>query len=878
MQYILLINNMKKNDIINIIGYPEKNISEHPSKKNLLWIYPTLWWEIDRILKNKKIYKNKSFSMSDCPKNSNFDLKNFRNDKKSLIKVLDKLSELLWDKKPIVFLSDWCFTNDLFIRELWEVLEDDYNKYVEEVEISYTDKSKNNHISNYLYENSILILWWSLTNLEDVPQELYDSELVNFIVDVHKNKINSKLIWICWWHQFISHIIWLDEIISEKITTTYIWEAQFWVMPSKLITNINSVPFAYRWALNAITNNWKNLIVSATLTRTWHVDLNFLKSYRLQSQSLFPLLIDPITKSSRICWSKNSQYFWVQDHYEVKSKDNDILHENINNLLKGLINTYWNNVKNILSNIEKQRKFNNELWKPLYTSILLSFSNSIIAKDKHNKNNINEKDADTWKNISNQKLKSIISKENFWDEKISNINFLKRLDEKGILKLVTYLDWSISRWSEEVSNILWFDLLKLMKIHKKFLKDFRINTWNYIYRDLWAGRWKLVDDIENKIGLSIEDNESMVAYWVSDYAYFNIYEWLINLNQFKDVPKNVFKIFVEELITYYKKQNTWSEEEKIIKSLESIKLKAKYFKICSMFSEWKTYRFNDQQKELSNEDKKFIKYNKDRINDLKEYIKENFYDLVNWIYDKMIFSDFNSLYINDKNIKTVDFQTAIRATCHIDENNISELAQNYVDHYANIWSIFVDNWIIRSDSWVPRIKEFIDLEKNNKEIKVIFIYDTKTSYVTSAIVNRVFYLSEEKIKSCLEDWYILLTVDEIDKCSFFKLERFFRELMIFTFKNLQFSHDKNKEIIDFLKELSANMNIKTIEQIKEMMIGKINYLIDDINEKYNKRYSKMNWQIFDKYLENVGQDIIEFFQKWEVNTPSWFNPNFERNN
>jgi hypothetical protein len=869
---------MKENDTIHIIGYPEDNISKHPSIKNLLWIYPTLWLEIDRILRNKKIYKNKSFSIWDYPKNSNFDLKNFKNDKKSLLEALDKLSEILWDKKPIVFLSDWCFTNDLFTRELWELLEDDYTKYVEEVEVSYIDETKNNHIPKYLYNNSILILWWSFTNLEDVPQNLYKSELVNFIVNVHKNKVNSKLIWICWWHQFISHIIWLDEIISEKITTTYIWEAQFWVMPSKLVTNINNVPFAYRGPLNAITNNWKNKIVSASLTRTWHVDLNFLKSYRLQTQSLIPLLIDPITKSSRICWSKNSQYFWVQDHYEVKSKDTDILYENINNLLKELINTYWNNIKKILSNIEKQSKFNNELWEPLYASILLSFSNSIIAKEKHYKNNINEKDADIWKCISDKKLKSIISKENFWDETIPNSNFLKKLDEKGILKLVTYLDWSISRWSEDFSNILWFDLLKLIKIHKTFLNDYKINTWNYIFRDLWAGRWKLIDDIENKIGLSVEDNESMVTYWVSDYAYFNIYEWLISLNEFKDIPKNVFKIFVEELIIYYKKINIWSEEEKITKSLESIKLKTKYFKVCSMFSEWKTYRFNDQKEKLTREDKKFIKYNKNRINDLKEYIKENFYDLIMWIYDKIIFSDFNSLYINDKNIKTVDFQTAIRATCHIDENNISELAQDHVDHYANIWSIFVDNWIIRSDSWVPRIKEFIDLEKNNKEIKVSFIYDTKTSYVTSAIVNRVFYLPEEKIKSCLDDWYIMLSTDEIDKCSFLKIERFFRELMIFTFKNLQFSHDKNKEIVNFLKNLSANMNILTPEQIKELIILKINSLIINVNKEYNKKYTVMDWEIFDKYLENVNNDIIDFFKWWKIIIPEWFNQAFERNN
>jgi hypothetical protein len=86
----------------------------------------------------------------------------------------------------------------------------------------------------------------------------------------------------------------------------------------------------------------------------------------------------------------------------------------------------------------------------------------------------------------------------------------------------------------------------------------------------------------------------------------------------------------------------------------------------------------------------------------------------------------------------------------------------------------------------------------------------------------------------------MLSTDEIDKCSFLKIERFFRELMIFTFKNLQFSHDKNKEIVNFLKNLSANMNILTPEQIKELIILKINSLIINVNKEYNKKYTVMD--------------------------------------
>jgi hypothetical protein len=47
-----------------------------------------------------------------------------------------------------------------------------------------------------------------------------------------------------------------------------------------------------------------------------------------------------------------------------------------------------------------------------------------------------------------------------------------------------------------------------------------------------------------------------------------------------------------------------------------------------MFSNSTTYRFNDQEEKLTKKDEEFLKHNIYRINDLKEFIKNNFYDLV----------------------------------------------------------------------------------------------------------------------------------------------------------------------------------------------------------------------------------------------------------
>jgi hypothetical protein len=57
-------------------------------------------------------------------------------------------------------------------------------------------------------------------------------------------------------------------------------------------------------------------------------------------------------------------------------------------------------------------------------------------------------------------------------------------------------------------------------------------------------------------------------------------------------------------------------------------LDTKSFKLCTMFSDSTTYRFNNQEEKLTKKDDEFINYNKDRIDDLKTYIKSNFYDLI----------------------------------------------------------------------------------------------------------------------------------------------------------------------------------------------------------------------------------------------------------
>lgn len=870
------------NNQINVFPYPKEKIDSHPTIEFLLESFsPTFRARVTEAIWEKSRYIDYSQLSTGGLDNINHksDIDNLENTKKLLIESLEKLSEISWGKAPIVFISDSCFTNDSFIFELKDLLGNDYNKFVKEITISYTDNSKNLNLSKGLYENSIVILWWSFSDLEDIPDSLFKSDLANFIKQVNNDKINSKLIWVCWGQQFVSSIIWFDEMFSEKIITTYRWVAQFWAMPIS-ITNINQVPHIAKPIVRSITHNLENLRLSSIFTRTWHVDFNLFDTFQALSlySSIAVIWVDPITKSPILWMTKNWNIIWNQAHFEIDiNRDKKTLVDQIENLIPSLQKTYWNEVEKVLLNTKQEYQAKEKLWQLFYVPSLLTFANSIIAK--HEFRTQNQEKEEIYKATPKEiqgKITQIISKENF-DEHIDKSKLLEKLDQEWILEMLVSFDRKINRWLQEASNLVWFDFENFIKEHKEANKD-----TNYICRDLGSGNWTLVNDIE-KLGVNIHG--------VSNQAYFDIYNSLIKLEQFSNWPrKNILKIFIEKLINKYKTLVSWSVKQRVIKAMEDINLTEndESFLVNSMFSE-ETYRFNDQERQkLDKQEIKFKNENPDFIQDIKDYIKNHFYEFISWNFDSTLFSDFSSLRINDKLIKKINLQLAIRSTCHIDSKDLENLLDTYVNIFAKPWSVFFDNWIVRSDSWVPRIQEYLDLEKNHKDIKVYFIYDPKTSYVTSAIILKQPYTDKKMIEKNLQSGYKLLESDEISKSSFFKIERIFRETMILCFKDLNFNHDKNKEISLFLEELSSESDSLSTQEIKQKIIEKINILIREINkelkEKYKKEaekkyiweYSEIDENVFDFYLEKMKPELKEFLSLWNVENPGWFNKNFKR--
>lgn len=846
-----------------VYPYPSELVSDHPSVEYILENYfPTLKQKVVEVLQKKTRRIDENFLIDDIPKNTSvISPANLEKNKFQLKIYLDNLLELVWGKKPIVFIADGCFTNDLFVRELKEMLEDDFDRYVEQVAISYTDETKNTHIKDHLYENSIVILGGSFSDLEDIPSWFLESDLARFIKDVHNGKVNNKLIWICWWQQLISSIIGFEEIFSEKIITTYKWVAQFWVMPGQLIWDMHQIPYLYRNIVNSITDNSHGYI-SSVYTRTWHVDFNFLDSYTLSSNSIHPLFVDSISGSPLIWWTKNGNILWNQAHFEINPSDDKlILEEQFHSLIPSLQQVYGRQIENILLNIKRGEGIES-LFQAFYSSALLSFSYSIIKKHLYfhteKRNSINSE----IQIHTDKQLKDFIARENFWEVQ-SHLSLMERLEHEWFLRLLTIFDWKVNRWLVEASEILWIDLWGLIKHHKGEKK------WDYVFRDWWAGNGKLLEDINSQIDI--------LAYGVSDYWYFNIYESLIWLEEFRDIPRNVMKIFVYELITSYKQLKQGSIKQRVVEAMQWVNFHIKSYKEVSMFAD-KTYRFNDLEKQLNDSELLFIEQNKQRFEELKEYIEDHFYEMLVWYFDNIIFSDFNSLHIPYSTIKTVDFQVAIRSTCHVDSKDLEKILDDYVKISAKPWSIYIDNGVVRSDSWVCRINEYLELEKRYEDIKVYFIYDSNTSYITSAIILRETFACRDMFENWLHEWHLFLSSEKVSACDFFKIERFFRELMILTFKNLQFSHDKNKRIIDFLKQLSWDIHNSTPKEIKYKIIDEINDFIEEINYEYGESYTKISWMDFDFYLSKVHTEIREFFLKWEIENPEWFNNDFNRKN
>lgn len=868
---------------------------ENPAVDYILKNYlPTLKTKVEDILKIKSWYIKKEFLRSDLPKNTNIlTLSELTKIRESMISNLTEMYEILDWKKPIVFIADSCFTNQLLIKQLFSILYDDFDRFVEIVEIDYENPLNNLHLKDHIYNNSIIILWGSFSDTYSIPDSMYSWPLFDLIKELSRDtvwiEVNNKILWVCFWQQYINNIMWIDRIFSERIMTTIKWVSQFWLMPfefDKNIKNVNKVHYMYRWIINALSNYWKNKWFTWVLTRTGHVDFNLLDSFTVNSSSYVSIVNDVITGSPIIWGTKNWNILWNQAHLEINLfEDLKILEREIDTIIPSLEHNYWNKVYNILENINSQTWISNSMWHIFYISALNELSFWIIKKHEWLVKNKNKSEeyihypSNIYNDFNNFLLKWV-SSFNFNSDDI-NDKYIENLDNQWKLKMLTTLDWKVSRWLNEIWKTIWlWDMLWFIEEHKNFItllptcsdilnkNQEHINSTPYVFRDFWAWNWELVKEVDQI--------EWVYWYWVGDYAYFDIYEWIKNNPNFTDIPINIIKILIQELFEHFEEDTEKSYPILIKDAIDKVTFKIQDISDSSMFSD-KTDMFDSSSKKITKSDLDFIKNNPLRLNEIKEYIKSNFYDLVEWYFKKLMISDFDSLYIRNKYIKQADLQTAIRSTSHIDSDTLSKTLNDYVEYYSKPWSIYFDNWVVRSYSSVPRIKEYIDLEKKHNNIKIYFTYDKSTNYISSAVILKKPYIDINLIAKHLEVNTILLESKDLYENSFFRLERFYRELIIFSFKDYKVFYNKNNEIMQFLKSLSNELRSNNKLGIKKIILEWINNLILSYNKDFREKYTELSLDDLEFYISKTDKSVSNILD-WNINIQEWFNTDFNRNN
>lgn len=865
---------------------------ENPSVSYILSKFiPTLKDKVFHALETKGKQFDRNFLLSSLPNNDNLisnDILNLK--QKELILNLEILLEINEGRKPIVIIMDDCFTNTLLLRNLAEILWMHYEKFVDIVEINFENYTVESEleIKQKVWNNSLIMIWGSFSDTYTIPDNMYNWYLPELIKNISKDQVdlkryNNKLIWICFWQQYIANLMGIDRIYTEKIITTIKWPAQFWVMPLTLSDKIESFPYMYREILNWITNYWQNTDISTVFTRTGHVDFNLLNSYTINSSSILPLMKDKITDGQVIWWTRNWNILGVQPHFEIDmKKDLFFLENQLNQLIPLLTSWYSEEIANIIWNLQGWIHIKNSLWQIFFTYSINEMIRSLVARHKYIKQEEFENpETIVFPSNFREELETFIVQTNIkqrdWKEKVEDLKgnrteYLKALEQRKKLKMLTVFDWKINRWENQVSDTLWLiDLVSFIKEHSLFLREEVFDWWEnkYVFRDFWAWNWALVKQIDKLEGVN--------AYWVGDYAYFDLYDGISKNENFSWIPEEVKKLFVYELISNLHFDEDKSILENIKSSLQKIDMNRDEMSGSSMFETW-TKMFDEKVK-VSNETKLWINANWQEIERLKKELENNFYSYIEWYFEKLLISDFNSLYIKESHIKKVDFQTAIRSTSHIDALQLKSTLSDYIKFSAKPWSIYFDNWVIRSYTSVPRIKEYLDLERENKWVKVYFVFDTKSNYIASSIVLKEPFYSKENIEKHLKENYILLTPEEVYNNSFFRIERFIRELLILSFKDYKIFYNKNQEIINFLKFLSkslkefSNKNVN----IKRMILIFLNKMINDVNLEFNERYNKMVEKDLDFYISKIDEEMKDILN-WKIEIQDWFNMNFERNN
>lgn len=839
--------------------------------QELLWLNPTLSDEIKKYVDSVLFSDTPVFLKEELYDNSwIIDDTEIQKAKQILLQELEELETLTGKTKHILLVVDDCFTNKLLWVTLRRILwKEAFSKYVERVDIDYKKKSDDAYLEEKLSTNhSLIILWWSLSDVYDIDNSHYDWYLAKTIKEVgdnyHQRFLNKRFIWVCFGQQFLANIIWVANKNSSWIIATIKWPAQF--SPSNCsIENLEFVNPIYSQLLKWISNNQNNWAFSSVFTRTGYVNFDLL-------QSGGKLWIIPLVKEEKdsgiVGWgSKNWNILWVQFHPEINLLSNiHTLKKSIKELIPENQNQEW-----YLSNFDIQDIIKRDIWEAFYVYALLWYIRDIketyhkistLFDEVPKKIEVSYDEAvQRLLDTTSRKVWYVLTRDKNIQDPACNRWWIDSIDTKWRLLMNHILDWKVNRGIDEISDILWFQsLVDLIKKHIESQKN-----KNYIIRDLWAGDGNTIRDLQEHI-----PNKEIIIYGTGDYIYFDLYSCITRKTNFtQKLPDELIILFVEKVITYFKHIDSQSTIQRVKQAISQIEFKKddKIFR-SSMTSKSTSMFECEHQSGLSNEIvSKFEEY-LPILEELKEYVTHNFYTLFSSSFQKIYISSFNDLYLSDPVISKIDFQYSIRATSHIGGREYMEVISDYFHNSAKPGSIFLDNWIHQSYTSIPRIKELYDVSLDLVGSQFKFIYDTKTNYFSSVIITKDMHYPDSFFEEFLSKDSRIVSLRDAHKATFFKLEYFIRNFIIANFKNHIVFWDYNTQIIDTLKSIMDQLEKKDTSQISQTILDLINYIAITYVNQWT-RYNPIDMNILNHY-DIDGQKLIDIISK-DVYIPSWMN-------
>ncbi len=744
--------------------------------------------------------------------------------KNKLFGILEELFQKNNYKKPIIFITDWTFLP--FIKSSMEKIfgKTLFDRYLDFLNITFKDYNEidldefDKYFQYNVHNNSLIILWGSVTNVPDINKELRDSYFLKYIKDIAygtgKENENNCLLGICYWHQLIAKILWhqvKDCIIPD-----------FWTRVCEINDNL---PEFYKKIFEWVSNKWENKNFSAGFTRNQEVCLNYENWNKMI----------PLLKNNYAFGTENERVMSFQFHPEL-----DITEGGSFSIKEKLINSYsipeemidfWED--KISSNIDEA------FLVPLFYRFIKKINENFYQKED-NYQKIPSQLFYTNKLTSN-KLVGIYNDEFYQIKFPDRRKYFEYLYTNWLLEINSKFDRKVNRWIKEVSGILGVKNIKeLIDKKKDFLENIGVLNWVFKLRDLWTWDWTFIEEIDKSFY-----KKNVVIWWVWDRVYADLYKWLKYSNFYWKIPDEVLQLFVKKFIQ--KKSEIENKQQVQMKDLIPIILDNLEIGVNdlisddSMFSESSKMYSCDLGKKLSLYSQTFLESEewKNQLELLKIALKKDFLKYIKWYFERIFVSDFENFFENLEelvsddfweDIKKQHFQLSVKGTSHLNNIKYKNFIQKCLENWTEDGGVILDDGIVQSYTKEVRLEELYCLKNIFEDSLQIFVVtDNMKKEVVSVIIEKFPFQDLSFREENIQKWYRIDIIDNL----FFDLEiRLSSEVRKFT---TNFMKDLSFQFVDIIKEFDEEIEIL----IKEALVCVLNNNYQELTYRFQKFIDKV---------------------------------------